>query len=68
MLKLYPKSLEERYGLTELDETFEEAFLTIAQKRGALSKGRIPDYEKVSNIVINDLKNGLLGNITLDRM
>ena len=68
MLKLYPKSLEERYGLTELDETFEEAFLTIAQKRGALSKGGIPDYEKVSNIVINDLKNGLLGNITLDRM
>ena len=50
------------------DETFEEAFLTIAQKRGALSKGGIPDYEKVSNIVINDLKNGLLGNITLDRM
>ena len=68
MLKLYPKSIEERYGLTELDETFEEAFLTIAQKRGALSKGGIPDYEKVSNIVINDLKNGLLGNITLDRM
>ena len=68
MMELYPKNLFDRYGLEEIDETYEEAFLTIAKKRGALSRGGYADYEKVANIVINDLKNGLLGKITLDRL
>lgn len=40
----------------------------IAKKRGAISKGGIVDYEKVSNIIVRDLKNGYLGNITFDRI
>ena len=68
MMELYPKNLEERYGLTELDEDFIETFDIIAKRRGALSKGGIADYEKVSNIIVQDLKNGYLGNITLDRL
>ena len=68
MMELYPKNLEERYGITELDEDFSETFDIIAKKRGALSKGGRVDYEKVANIIIRDLKNGYLGNITLDRL
>lgn len=68
MMELYPKNLEERYGITELDEDFIETFDLIAQKRGALSKGGVADYEKVANIIIKDLKNGYLGNVTLDRL
>ncbi len=68
MMELYPKNLEERYGITELDEAFSEAFDIIAKKRGALSKGGRTDHEKVANIIIRDLKNGYLGNITLDRL
>ena len=40
----------------------------IGKKRGALSKGGIVDYEKVSNIIMNDFKNGLFGKITFDRL
>lgn len=65
---LYPHKLEERYNLTQLDNDLIESYETIAKKRGALSKGGIADYEKVSNIIIQDLKNGLFGNITFDRL
>ncbi len=36
--------------------------------RGALSRGGITDYEKVSNIIVRDLKNGYFGSITFDRL
>ena len=68
MMKLYPKNLECRYGITELDEDFIETFDAIGKRRGALTKGGIADYDKVANIIIQDLKNGYLGNITLDRL
>ena len=68
MMKLYPKNLEDRYGITELDEDFIETFDVIGKRRGALSRGGIADYDKVANIIIQDLKNGHLGNVTLDRL
>lgn len=68
MMELYPKNLEDRYGITELDEDFIETFDAIGKKRGALTKGGVADYEKVATIVVNDLKNGYLGNVTLDRL
>ncbi len=68
MMKLYPNNLYERYGISFLDEDFIETFDIIAKKRGALSKGGIADYDKVANIIVKDLKNGYLGNITLDRL
>ena len=68
LYKLYPEKLRERYGIEELDEDLIEAYETIAARRGALSKGGIADYEKVSNIIVRDLKNGYFGEITLDRL
>ena len=68
LFELYPEYLKERYGIIELDEDFVEVYDTIAEKRGALSRGGVADYEKVSNIVINDLKNGNIGKVTFDRL
>ena len=68
LYELYPASLEERYGITELDDDLIEAYEIIGKKRGALSKGGIVDYEKVSSIIFNDFKNGTFGPITLDRL
>ena len=68
LYELYPTLLEERYGVTELDEDFIEVYDTIAARRGALSRGGVADYEKVSNIIINDLKNGSIGKVTFDRI
>ncbi|MDD2181451.1 MAG: ribosome biogenesis GTPase YlqF [Bacilli bacterium] len=66
--KHYPKTLEERYGVTDID--FEDILPTldiIGIKRGCLVKGGEIDYDKVVNIIINDLKNGIIKNVTFDR-
>lgn len=68
LYELYPERLEERYGVVELDEDLIEVYDTIAKRRGALSRGGVADYDKVSNIIIRDLKNGYFGNITFDRL
>ncbi len=66
--ELYPDKLIDRYGIEELDEDFIEAYEAIGRRRGALSKGGIVDYEKVSSIILNDLKNGYFNEITFDRL
>lgn len=68
LYELYPERLEDRYGISELDDDLIETYDMIAKKRGALSRGGVADYDKVSNIIIRDLKNGYFGNITFDRL
>ena len=68
LFELYPEKLEERYGITELDEDYIECYDMIAARRGALTRGGVADYDKVSNIIVRDLKNGYFGNITFDRL
>ena len=68
LYELYPDRLQERYDILELSEDLIEEYDIIAKKRGALSRGGFADYEKVSNIIIRDLKNGYFGSITFDRL
>ena len=68
LYELYPERLEDRYGISELDDDLTETYDMIAKKRGALSRGGVADYDKVSNIIIRDLKNGYFGNTTFDRL
>ena len=68
LFELYPEKLEERYGIIELDEDYIECYDMIAARRGALTRGGVADYDKVSNIIVRDLKNGYFGNITFDRL
>ena len=68
LYELYPELLKERYGITEIDDDLIDTYDLIAKKRGALTKGGVADYEKVSNIIIMDLKNNYFENITLDRL
>lgn len=67
LFSLYPERLYERYNISSLDDMV-SVYETIGRKRGALSKGNIVDYDKVSNIIIRDLRNGYFGNITFDRI
>ena len=64
----YPDILKDRYDIENITEDFIEEFEIICRKRGALSKGGIVDYDKVCNIVMNDLKNGYIKGITFDKM
>lgn len=63
----YKDNLLERYGKFELDEEdYTSVYEIIGRKRGCLIKGNEVDYDKVSNIIIRDLKEGYLGKVTFD--
>ena len=68
LYEYYPDNLKERYGIDHLTEDFVEEFELIGKKRGLMASGGVVDYEKVATAVINDLKSGRLGKITLDRL
>lgn len=63
----YPEILKDKYGILDIDKTdLVETYDIIGKRRGALLKGGVTDYEKVYTIVINDLKNGTIKNVTFD--
>lgn len=65
--EFYPNVLLERFGLEKLDEDFTINYEIIGKKIGALSKGGEIDYNKVSNYVINDIKQENVKGVTFDR-
>ncbi|WP_406946181.1 ribosome biogenesis GTPase YlqF [Halobacillus sp. SY10] len=64
--QFYPDRLEERFGLEKVDDMM-EAFESIGKKRGCLESGGRINFEKVSDIILQDLRTGKLGMITLER-
>ena len=66
--ELYPNILLERYGIEELDEDMIVNMETIGRRRGCIQKGNEVDYDKVMNIVMNDIKSGIIKNITFERV
>jgi len=65
--KYYPNILKERYGIDEIDDDIVNTLDYIGKKRGCLIKGGEIDYEKVYNLILNDIKNGSIKGITFDR-
>lgn len=65
--KYYNEILNNRYSVDHVDDNIEITLDEIGKKRGCLEKGGVVDYDKVYNIIINDIKNGLIKGITFDR-
>ncbi|MEJ8776942.1 ribosome biogenesis GTPase YlqF [Pseudogracilibacillus sp. ICA-222130] len=61
----YPNLLEERYGLTNVDDMW-EVFEEIGKKRGALESGGQVNFDKVADVVLQDFRQAKLGKITLE--
>ena len=68
LIELYPDLLKTRYKLESIDLDIYEIIEKIGLSRGAIIKGGEVDYDKVYRLIINDLKEGLIGNITFDRI
>ena len=43
-------------------------FDTIARQKGLLQKGGVPNYDRVIDLIINDIKSGKIKDITFDRI
>ncbi len=65
----YKQLLFDRYGIDYFDiDDVVPAYDIIGKKRGAIvSKGEV-DYDKVSSIIIKDLRDGLIGKVTFDEV
>lgn len=62
-----PASLKERYKISDIKEMSPiEIMDEIGKNRGALMRGGLIDYEKVSGIILDEFRKGTLGRITLE--
>lgn len=66
LLHAYPDSLKSRYRLEELPESDLEVLEAIGVKRGCTSRGGGVDLQKVSSLIITELRAGHLGRITFE--
>lgn len=65
MLK-YPLAITNRFEIeVETDEML-EVMDKIGRRRGCLAKGNTIDYEKVSRLILDEFRKGLIGCITLE--
>lgn len=62
----YPELLKSRYKVEDLPTTDWEFFEVAGRNRGLLKKGGIVDTYRMSEILINELRSGTLGRITLE--
>ena len=63
----YPSVLKERYGITNIDDDMIKTLDEIGKRRGCIIKGGEIDYDRVMDVVINDVKSGAIKSITFDR-
>lgn len=64
----YFNLLVKRYKLTDTEPESDTIKIMdeIATKNGCIKKGKSIDYEKVSNMLLNDFRKGLIGRISLE--
>ncbi|OPX56053.1 ribosome biogenesis GTPase A [Oceanospirillum multiglobuliferum] len=63
----YPKALIQRYKMNSLPETAEDILQLIASKRGGIRSGGEVDWHKAAEVLLNDLRAGHMGRISLEK-
>lgn len=66
LMQHYPETLLKRFQLEKIVENEQEMLDKMAVKRGCLKAGGHPDYERISKILLTELRNGQLGRLTLE--
>ncbi|WP_173916499.1 ribosome biogenesis GTPase YlqF [Halobacillus sp. Marseille-Q1614] len=62
----YPELLESRYGFQEVNDMM-EAFEVIGKKRGCLESGGVVNFDKTSDVILQDLRSGKIGTISFEQ-
>ncbi len=65
--KEYPARLKERFQLEEIPEDIVELFDKIGVVRGCLTGGAVVDYDKVTELVIREIRGEKFGRLTFER-
>jgi ribosome biogenesis GTPase A len=62
----YPDRLKKRYGISTVGEDIQKVFDLVGESRKAYTQGGEIDYDKVAELIIQDIRNELLGKLTFD--
>ncbi len=62
----FPNLLNNRYNIEIEGKSYLDIMEEIGKKRGCIIKGGEIDYTKVSNIILDEFRKGVIGNITLE--
>ncbi|HEY4600144.1 MAG TPA: ribosome biogenesis GTPase YlqF [Cerasibacillus sp.] len=63
----YPSLIKQRYGIDADMEDMWDVFERIGKKQGALESGGHVNFDRVAEIVLNDLRTGRIGKITFEQ-
>ncbi|WCN39072.1 ribosome biogenesis GTPase YlqF [Aneurinibacillus uraniidurans] len=63
----YPGALASRYQLTDIPENKIEVLDAIGRRRGCVVSGGHIDYDKVSELILRELRSGKIGTVSLER-
>lgn len=66
LMEYYPKLLKDRYNVEVDDSTSLAVMEEIGVRRGCIIRGGEIDYTKVSTIILDEFRKGVIGNITLE--
>lgn len=66
LLQAYPEAVKARYKLKELPQSDIELLEALGRKRGCLRAGGRIDLHKASEILLNDIRSGALGRISME--
>jgi ribosome biogenesis GTPase A len=66
LLEFYPERLKERYKIEELPPTEVELIEEIGRVRGCVKSGGRIDFHKASAILINEIRDKTLGELTFE--
>jgi len=66
LLHSYPEQLKNRYELKQIPDSAADLMAIIGQKRGCLRAGKQIDLDRTAKILLNELRTGTLGPVTLE--
>jgi ribosome biogenesis GTPase A len=64
---LYPDAVRERYKINEAGSSNAETLVKICMKRGCLASGGEPDEERGARMLLDEMKAGKLGRLTMEK-
>lgn len=62
----YPEPLVQRYNLKSLTDEPRDTLEQICRRRGCLAKGGEPDWNKGGDLLLRELRAGLVGRVSLE--
>ena len=66
LLQKYPDTIKNRYKINVSSSDEYEVLEILAKKRGCISRGGVPDFNKISEIIVDEFRRSLIGRISLD--